>query len=210
MTDLDDIALGRQAWQKISKATTFTAWKAIAIAVSIGRQHALRLASCNAPHGARYSRAFNAWLDQNGFSSMPYGTRAACCKLADNMVGIEAWRASLPKAAQETQNHPEVIIRNWRKAMRPEQPSVPVLRHHVKSDRPQPAKGSRQVFWPQDAVKRAADGLRQCRSHDLYTMARAALEGAVRGRDDLLELLNEAAPPTRAPIKSTPAVMALV
>jgi hypothetical protein len=62
--DNSSIEAGREAWAAVHKATTFEAWKAIATALAIGRQKSLQLARVNAPHGIKYARAFNAWLDQ--------------------------------------------------------------------------------------------------------------------------------------------------
>jgi hypothetical protein len=203
MSEVDPIAEGRAAWAKVHSSTSFEAWKAIAVALAIGRQHSLRLAKVNAPHGARYSRALNAWLSENGFSTMAYGLRAKCCKLADNLVAIEAWRAGLPEGERDSQNNPEVILRNWRRATRAETPAADVAvsqrQHVVKSDKPQ--RNGKPIYWPGDCIKRAALAMRESRSSDLFILAKLALEAALPSRADLLDLLNEPAP-TRAPVKS--------
>jgi hypothetical protein len=50
----------------------------------------------------------------------------------------------------------------------------------------------RGVFWPLDALQRAATAIRETRSNDCMVLARKALEGAIRDEDDLLALLPKA------------------
>jgi hypothetical protein len=54
------------------------------------------------------------------------------------------------------------------------------------------SKHGRPVYWPSDALERAADAIRECMSNDCITLARVALE--VRGESDLGELLNAPRP----------------
>jgi hypothetical protein len=57
MTDLA-IEAGLRAWQAVSTATTFASWKAIAVAVAIGRQQALLVAG-REKHLHRYLSEFD-------------------------------------------------------------------------------------------------------------------------------------------------------
>jgi hypothetical protein len=124
---MDDIvAEGREAWKRIGVATSFEAWLTVAKAVAIGRQHAMREAGANSQHGSKYRVAINNWLEANGFREMPYGIRKACCAMVDNLQAIEAWLASLPEKERASRRHPEVVVRNWRRATRPA--SVPKRR----------------------------------------------------------------------------------
>ena len=50
----------------------------------------------------------------------------------------------------------------------------------------------RPVHWPQELLRRGAAALRECRSQDIFVMASAVLESAIRTDADLLELLNDA------------------
>jgi hypothetical protein len=181
MSDAAVIA-GAEAWAKVHKATTFEAWKAISLAVVIGRQHALRSAGINHPHGTRYSRAYIAWLNENGFASLPFGLRASCCKLADNMTTIEQWRASLTDAERQSQNNPQTVLKNWRRATRLAEP----LRRRVT---PHAANGDRPVQASGDLIKRVAIALRAVRSNDYFVMARAALDALTHA--DLVGILDE-------------------
>jgi hypothetical protein len=45
------------------------------------------------------------------------------------------------------------------------------------------------IYWPQDAIRRAATALRECPSNDTFTLARIALEAALRCESDLIDLL---------------------
>jgi hypothetical protein len=64
------------------------------------------------------------------------------------------------------------------------------------------------VFWPQSAIKRAADAMRESGSRDLYVLARVALEAAIRCEADLLELLSPHAPMSPLPRKADVASLA--
>jgi hypothetical protein len=71
--------------------------------------------------------AIDARIDANGFRHMPCGVRTACCHLADHIVAIERWRNALP-ASEQRQNHPQVIIRNCRRASAPHRSRRDVVR----------------------------------------------------------------------------------
>jgi hypothetical protein len=83
-------------------------------------------------------------------------------------------------------NHPNVIWQHWRRATKVKT-SVPTRRHVVKGAK---AKGNgHAIHWNADAIRRAANAIRQVYSNDLFVMARRALEAAVRNEADLIELL---------------------
>jgi hypothetical protein len=197
--DHDQIELGREAWAAIHHATSFESWKAIALAVAIGRKHALREAGSNTPYGKKYSVAIRHWLDANEFREMPFGIRSSCCVLADNIDAIQSWRATLPASEQASQNHPQVIMRRYRRATEAE---VSQIRRHVVTK--VTAKATKRapcttVRWPQAAIKRAGDAMRQSWSNDCYRLATIALQAAIRDERDILELLPADPPPKPAP-----------
>jgi hypothetical protein len=199
MSDDAQIAAGREAWATIHHATSFESWKAIALAVAIGRKHALREAGSNTPYGKKYSVAISHWLDANEFREMPFGIRSACCVLADNIDAIQSWRATLPASEQASQNHPQVIMRRYRRATEAE---VSQVRQHVVSKvQGKAAKRAActSVRWPQAAIKRAGDAMRQSWSNDVYKLATIALQAAIRTEADILELLLPEPPPKPAP-----------
>jgi hypothetical protein len=206
MTD-DTIAAGREAWLKLGTANSFENWKTVSRAIVVGRQQAMRAANINKPQGKRYGVAINAWLEQNGFRGMPYPTRTACCRLIDHLPEIELWRAATPGA--EAWHHPQVIIRRWRHDFAPDRRTEP-RKSAVTSPAPkrqqivervaEVALARRQgkpIFWPQDFMRRAHEAMLSSRSTDLLTLARLALQAAIRSEDDLLALIDD--PPRRLP-----------
>jgi hypothetical protein len=199
MSDAADVAQGREAWAAVHCATTYESWKAIAVAVGIGRQCSLRLANVNRPFGAKYARAFNAWLDENGFREMPYNLRVACCRLSDNIVEIEHFRLGLSAAERAAQNHPETIIRHWRRATRPE-PRKAAVSNETTEKRPGKKQQvyHRGVHWHQDMVRRGALAMRDSGSSDWFRLARVCMEAAIRGAADLDLLMTDATPPLKA------------
>jgi hypothetical protein len=57
----------------------------------------------------------------------------------------------------------------------------------------------RAIHWPQTALKRAAEAIREARSGDCIVLARKALEAAIRNENDLLALLPDDLPATSTP-----------
>jgi hypothetical protein len=45
------------------------------------------------------------------------------------------------------------------------------------------------IYWPSDAVLRAATAIREANSTDIFVLARRTLEAAIRNEADLLALL---------------------
>src|SRR5262249_12285738 len=70
------IKAGQDAWQEITKAESFEAWKKIGAALSIGKAHALRVTGANQAWGQHYSREFCIWMNNHGFSKMLKSTRS--------------------------------------------------------------------------------------------------------------------------------------
>jgi hypothetical protein len=198
------ISAGAAAWAAVSKATDFASWKAIATALSIGRQYALRLAKVNGPHGKAYSRAFLTWTAANGFSSMPFGLRAACIRLADNMGQIEEWRQGLSQEERASQNNPQVVLRSWRRSAAAQRRHQEKAQRHIVMGKNGGGKGQgshRPVCWPQALIQRGADGLKELAlgrgSQDFLVMAKRCLDSAVSGlsHTDLEALLFDEPPP---------------
>lgn len=73
MIDLDEVSAGRAAWSRLRsrERTTWDDWLAVARALVIGREQALRLANRNTPHGKLYTAAMRHWLGQHGFDGLP-------------------------------------------------------------------------------------------------------------------------------------------
>jgi hypothetical protein len=62
------------------------------------------------------------------------------------------------------------------------------------------ARLGRPIYWSQDAVRRAYEGILKAATNDMLKLARAGLESAIRSEADLLELLPAAPPPRRSAI----------
>ena len=80
-------------------------------------------------------------------------------------------------------NHPEVIIRSWRRSLIPREPET----HRAASGKPRMTGNSHSlaVHWPQGMIRRAADAMRESASQDWFCLARAALEAAIHDQNDL-------------------------
>jgi hypothetical protein len=85
--------------------------------------------------------------------------------------------------------HPNSVWSHFRRRKQEAERAAPAVRHLVKGAMPSHKHG-RPIFWPQDAVRRAHMAMLDSRSHDLLTLARLALEAAIRSENDLIELLS--------------------
>jgi hypothetical protein len=81
-------------------------------------------------------------------------------------------------------------------------PTTENLRH-VAENRNSAGNGKsghgKPVYWPQDALARAADAIQAAHSNDSIVLARAALEAGIRGADDVQALMD--AQPKPQPLK---------
>jgi hypothetical protein len=108
---------GRECWEAIGRAESFENWKAIAAALVIGRDFALRSSGANSTNGRIYTWALKGWLDQNfGLRPMPKQTRYWCLQLNDNLLAIEQWRTSLSERQRRRLVTPVAVVRHWQRA----------------------------------------------------------------------------------------------
>ena len=107
---------GRDRWEEIGKAETFSAWCDIGTALAIGKAHALKVTGANRAWGQHYSREFGQWIKANGFDRMPKSTRSVAIELHENAEAIEAWRETLPERQRKRLIHPLSNVRRWRAA----------------------------------------------------------------------------------------------
>ena len=113
------VKAGAAAWESLNKAEreTYPRWKAIAAALAIGRNHALRAAGTDIPNGAHYTAALTDWLTKNfGNRPMPKATRYWCLRLHENLGAIEEWRATLPETKRAKLVNPLSVCRAWLRA----------------------------------------------------------------------------------------------
>ena len=199
MTDVDQIAEGREAWARIRghERKDWLDWLAVGRALVIGRTEALKIAQTNRPVGSRYNRTIACWLHENGLADVCAQERYRILLIIENLEAIESWRAGLDDRERRRLNHPGAIWSHWKRATKPRRQ----VTHYNK------AKGGK-IYWPQDALRRAADAMRESRSNDLFVLSRVALEAAIRDEVDLVALL-EPKPTTVKPAKPMPAAMSL-
>jgi hypothetical protein len=198
-SDQAAVAAGRAAWGRLRarERTTWDDWLAVGRALVIGREIAMALAKTNRPVGATYNRAMGEWLRQNGFDSIVAQERYRLLLIVENLPAIETWRGGLDDAKRRRLNHPNAVWHTWRRGTQQQAPNT--ARHVVQTSRAHHHTAyGRAIYWPGQMLERAATAIRECRSVDCIVLAKAALQAAIRGEEDLRELL--AAPrPERAP-----------
>jgi hypothetical protein len=89
------IRAGRDAWEQINKAQSFSGWVAVGKALAVGRDFALRATGANRPEGRHYCAEFSTWIEQHGFAGMQKSVRSVAIELAENITAIEQWRSTL-------------------------------------------------------------------------------------------------------------------
>lgn len=189
------IADAREAWARIKDRdrATFADWLAIGRALIAARQECMAKAGVNSPYGPAYQKLMRGWLDANGLTEVDSHERTNAIKCVEHQVEIEKWRAGLSDVERRRCNHPNSVIAHWRRKTRPRRPGP--KRSAIK---PHPRAEFRPIFWNQDFIRRAADAMREANSADLFRLARAALEAAIRNEADLFALLDEAKPQAAA------------
>jgi hypothetical protein len=225
MSDRDQIEAGQQAWLRIKSHSQkcFEDWLVLSKALEIGRNACLKAAGANRPFGSRYTKAMGAWLRETGLDDLNHQERARALLVLQHLPAVTVWRAGLPDAVRRKLNHPNAIWRSWRRsitiaerpssggskerppeaAAQPVVPSAPAeISRHARYGK------AKAIYWSQDALRRAHGAMILSRSSDLLTLARVALQAAIRNEADLLALLD---PPAKEPrqIATRPAAVEL-
>lgn len=197
MERADKVAEGRAAWSRLKRVgtTSWEDWLLVAHALEVGRDHAMKVAQTNRPFGKKYTAAMRLWIDQNEFADLTQQERQSCHRVIANLNAIEKWRNSLGAERRRKINHVDSAFWGWKQAASPRKP-----RHAGVKPQRVVGRGYAPVYWNGDAIRRAADAMRECRSNDLFRLARVAVEAAIRNEGDLLELLT---PTRRQHTKST-------
>lgn len=118
------IERGREAWNRLQKDQTWEDWMTVAVAVDIGRQHALNISGKNAPGGKGYNKAFSNWLKENGFDNIDGAARKHMLDCFDQRGAIEKWRAILTTTQRLKINHPTTVWRNWQSSIHEPKPKA--------------------------------------------------------------------------------------
>jgi hypothetical protein len=202
MTEADTIAQGVAAWSRIraSGRRSWSDWVLVSCALAEGRAKAMAKAQSNVPMGTRYNKLFGEWLAETGLSGIDGQQRYRALVCLENLPAIEQWRATLSEKERERLNHPGAVWTHWRRAAKPA--SAPKRRRRAaKPKREQiteriaevalARRRGKAIFWGQDHLRRAHRAMLDSRSTDLLTLARLALQGAIRNEADLLALLGE-------------------
>lgn len=194
------IGAGQAAWQRLRdrERRSFDDWILVGSALLLLRATAMRQAATNTPFGAKYNKIFGSLLRERGFDDIDNQQRYRAIQVVEHRQEIEQWRASLPEKKSARMNHPNPCWHGWKRSQAAGEPSA--AREHVIGARPN--QRGRPIFWGGDAIRRAADAMRESRSNDWLILARLALQAAIRSADDL-DALDSV--PMRTPKKRAPA-----
>jgi hypothetical protein len=204
MTDgVDIVGDGREAWQRLRdrERATWADWLTVGSALVVGRAAAMTAAKSNSPQGSRYNKLMGRWLAEHGFDGITAQERYRCVLCVEHADSIEEWRVTLAEEKRRKLNHPNAVWHAWRKATQPSATSEKIRRRIAAGLAA--TKSGKPVYWSQEHVRRAHLALLRARSSDLLTLARAALQGAIRNEGDLLGLL--AGPPAK-PVQGSPSL----
>lgn len=125
------------------------------------------------------------FLTESDLAEVDNQTRYRLFKVLDNFDAVETWRASLGEDRRLKLNHPNAVYWAWKAATRPSR--EPVASKITRK----PAELHKNIFWPQDVIRRAAAAMRESRSPDYFILARLALEAAIRSESDIAEVLQQ-------------------
>lgn len=105
---------GKEAMARLRRR--YRDWMAIAEALDVGRAEVMRAVHTNLPIGSRYEKAMAEWLVANGFKEIDKGTRCRLLECLQHRVEIEIWRSRLTDTEKFCFNHPDTVLRKWKKA----------------------------------------------------------------------------------------------
>jgi hypothetical protein len=187
----DPIADGQAAWQRIkaNERTSWADWILIARAIEVGRSECLKIATTSQPVGTRYNAEMGAWLRRHDLADIPAQERYRALQCLKHLPEIERWRETLTDRQRRSWNHPGGVWHHWQTATKAE--TAQIRQHVVTKVSAKAIKRAActSVRWPQAAIKRAGDAMRQSWSNDCYRLATIALQAAIRDERDILELL---------------------
>ncbi|WP_354220368.1 hypothetical protein [Bradyrhizobium sp. F1.4.3] len=182
------------AWQRIKDRDkpTFDDWLAIGRALIAGRQECIAKAGVNTPYGPAYQKLMRVWLDENGLADVDSQERRGAIHCVEHQAEIDSWRDGLTDVQRRRANHPNTIVKHWRRLTAPQKQGP-----KRSTFKPHPRAYARPVHWGQEAIRRASHAIRECRSVDCMVLARAALEAAIQSEADLFQLLERVHAPAR-------------
>ena len=96
---------------------TWRGWHAIAVACAIAADQLKKTSGHT--RTPTYTRAMSVFLKRTGFIHLSKDDRACALRLLPHWDTIDAWRATLPPARQQTLNNPREVDRAYRKRASP-------------------------------------------------------------------------------------------
>ena len=116
------LQVGTEAWSRLKKNKTLADWWIVGDAFLAIRSEAMLSANTNRPEGAKYSRECSYLLkkasklaDGTGLDEIDRSTRSRLLECLAHRSEVEGWLATLPVSLRIKLNHPEVVLRRWRR-----------------------------------------------------------------------------------------------
>jgi hypothetical protein len=138
------VRLGQEAMAR--KRRNWDDWLLIAEALQAGRTEVVHALHTNEMHGRRFEKAMGEWLIAHGFKEIDKGARSRLLDCLKHKVEIQAWRAALTDSERWKFNHPDTVLRKWKKTT-----AIPKVNAEPEVSAMQKLKDER------DPYKRAAD-----------------------------------------------------
>jgi hypothetical protein len=114
---------GQEAMER--KRRSFEDWLLIAEAIQVGRTEVMQRVGTNKPIGKRYENMMGEWLKSHSFHLIDKSARNRLCECLQHRVEIERWRATLTEAERFRYNHPDTVLRRWKRATIIPDPNAP-------------------------------------------------------------------------------------
>jgi hypothetical protein len=119
------VRLGQEAMAR--KRRGWDDWLLIAGALQAGRTEVMCELHTNEASGRRYEKAMGDWLIANGFKEINKATRSQLLDCLKHKAEIQAWRARLTDAERFKFNHPDTVLKKWKRAtVVPDHPDAPL------------------------------------------------------------------------------------
>ncbi|MBB4261414.1 MULTISPECIES: hypothetical protein [unclassified Bradyrhizobium] len=110
----ETVRIGQEAMAR--KRRGWADWIAIGEALLVGRAEVMRDTNTNEPTGRRYKKAMAEWLSENGFAEIDKAVRARLLECLEFRSEIDKWISQLTAGERFRFNHPDTVLRNWRKS----------------------------------------------------------------------------------------------
>jgi hypothetical protein len=116
---------GQEAWQRLSRHSTWEDWKQVGAALVVGRAEAMRDGHVNKPKGRSYNAAISAFLKKFGFNGLDKADRSRLLDVMDHQSEVEGWLSKLESKERQRLNHPASVCRPWKASLVVPDPNAP-------------------------------------------------------------------------------------